>query len=89
MIVELLYGCGLRVSKLVNLKKQDFNFDEKLIHIKLAKGRKDMYVEIPNSIKEKLEYYSNLNNEEIFFPSSRGGKLTTVSRARSPYTLKH
>jgi len=40
LIIKLLYGCGLRVSEIINLKKQDINFGEGLIHIKLAKGKK-------------------------------------------------
>jgi len=104
LIVKLLYGCGLRVSELVNLKKQDFNFAEGLIHIKLSKGKKDRFVKIPDSIKEELENYYKLNNEEIFFPSARGGKLSTksiqliiknsaktagIKKNISPHTLRH
>jgi len=43
MAIKLLYGCGLRVSELLNLRKQDFDFAEGLMHIKLAKGRKDRF----------------------------------------------
>jgi len=76
LIIKLLYGCGLRVSEIVNLKKQDLNFEEGLIHLKLAKGKKDRFVKIPESLKEELENYSALNVSEILFLSSRGGKLT-------------
>lgn len=79
LILRLMYGCGLRVSELVGLKKQDFNFNEDLIHIRLAKGRKDRFVRIPDSIKEDLEAYSKINTDDIFFASSRGGKLTTAT----------
>jgi len=94
----------LRVSELVNLKKQDFNFQEGLIHIKLSKGKKDRFVKIPDSIKEELKSYSMLNNKEIFFPSNRGGKLTTatiqkiiknsakkanIKKNVHPHTLRH
>jgi len=104
LILQILYGCGLRVSEVINLKKNDFNFEENLIYIRLAKGRKDRFVKIPNSIKENLKSYSNLNNEDIFFPSSRTGKLTTatiqkiiknsskkagIKKNISPHTLRH
>ncbi|MDP1729398.1 MAG: tyrosine-type recombinase/integrase, partial [archaeon] len=39
LILKTLYGCGLRVSEVVNLEKTDINFEESLIHIKLAKGK--------------------------------------------------
>lgn len=79
LILRLMYGCGLRVSELVGLKKQDFNFNEGLIHIRLAKGMKDRFVKIPDSMKEDLENYSKITNVDVFFESARGGKLTTAT----------
>lgn len=76
LIIKLLYGCGLRVSEIVNLKKEDLNFDEKLIKINLAKGKKDRFVKIPESIIEELKGYCKINNSDILFPSNRGGRLT-------------
>ena len=55
LVIKLLYGCGLRVSEIVNLKNEDLNFEENLIHVKLAKGKKDRFVKIPDSIKEELK----------------------------------
>jgi len=79
LIIKLLYGCGLRVSEIINLKKSDFNFNEGLIHIHLAKGRKDRFVKMPESIKEELGNYGKTTNGEVFFNSARGGKLTTAT----------
>jgi len=71
-----LYGCGLRVSEIINLKKQDINFNEGLIKINLGKGKKDRFVKIPSSIKQELKSYINLTSENYLFKSNRGGKLT-------------
>src|SRR3972149_2629271 len=30
LILKILYGCGLRVSEIINLKKENVNFEEKL-----------------------------------------------------------
>ncbi len=76
LILKLLYGCGLRVSEIVNLQKENLNFNEGLIHILLAKGKKDRFVKIPASILEELRSYTSLLNEKTLFPSNRGGKLT-------------
>ena len=76
LIIKLLYGCGLKVSEIVNLKKVDINFGEGLIHIKLSKGKRDRFVKIPSSIKEELNNYIKNVESEILFPSNRGGKLT-------------
>jgi len=76
LIIKLLYGCGLRVSEIVNLKKEDINFEEELIHLKLSKSKKDRFVKIPYSMKEGLKNYCKLINSEILFQSNRGGKLS-------------
>lgn len=76
LILKILYGCGLRVSEITNLKKSNVNFNEGLIHIKLAKGKKDRFVKIPESLIEELCAYIKLSNDESLFPSNRGGKLT-------------
>ncbi len=79
LIVKLLYGCGLRVSEIVSLKKEDLNFKEGLIHIKLAKGKKDRFVKIPSSVLDELKNYSALGDSNILFQSNRGGKLTIAT----------
>lgn len=79
LIIKILYGCGLRVSELTDLKKEDINFKENLIHITLAKGRKDRFVKIPESIKSDLESFVKLTLGKFLFESGRSGKLTTAT----------
>lgn len=79
LIIKLMYGCGMRVSELTNLKKYDFDFDEKLIHIRLSKNRKDRFVKIPESLINELENYSKIGDDNAFFTSNRGGMLTTAT----------
>lgn len=76
LILKILYGCGLRVSEIIALKKENINFDDGLIHIELAKGKKDRFVKIPDSLIKELKSYCILNNSDILFPSNRGCKLT-------------
>lgn len=79
LIIKLLYGTGLRVGEIVELKKENLNFNEGLIHIQLAKGKKDRFVKIPISLSEDLENYCKLNSKKYLFESNRGGKLTIKS----------
>ncbi len=79
LIIKLLYGCGLRVSEIISLEKENLNFDEKLIHIELAKGKKDRFVKIPDSLLNELNSYCSLLKSEILFPSNHGGKLTIAT----------
>ncbi|MBU1128999.1 MAG: tyrosine-type recombinase/integrase [Nanoarchaeota archaeon] len=82
LIIKLLYGTGLRVSEIINLKKQDINFEEDLIKINLGKGKKDRFVKIPESIKEDLKNYSKIEKGTYLFESNRGGKLTKKTIAK-------
>ncbi len=77
LIIKMLYGCGLRVGEIISLKNEDLNFEEGLIHVRLAKGKKDRFVKIPESIKFDLDAFVKENNSDILFYSNRGGKLTT------------
>ena len=79
LIVQLLYGCGLRVSEVTYLNREDVNFDEGLIHIRLAKGKKDRFVKIPESLVNGLKHYCEPSDKKILFDSNRGGKLTTAT----------
>ena len=55
LIAKLLYGCGLRLFECLNLRVQDFNFDEGVLTIHNGKGKKDRTVPIPNSIVADLQ----------------------------------
>lgn len=68
--VELLYGCGLRVSELVNLKINDFDLNGKFLEC-TGKGSKDRIVPLGtkaiNAIKTYLperEFYLQKNNKK-------------------------
>jgi site-specific recombinase XerD len=82
LILKVLYGCGLRVNEVINLNKMDLNFNEKLVYIKLGKGKKDRFVKIPESLSEQLKQYITLIDSDILFESNRGGRLTkkTISK---------
>jgi len=54
-IIYLLYGCGLRISEVINLKIENLNTNT--IDIICAKGRKDRIVPVPRVLKDLIEYY--------------------------------
>ena len=78
-IVEVLYGCGLRVSELVSLKVNDIHYDEQLIECK-GKGNKQRYVPInKNALMAINDYKVNFRdklekkeNESILFLNKKG-----------------
>ena len=58
-IVETLYGCGLRVSELTNLRISDIHFKEEFLKI-MGKGHKERLVPLGKPAKKAiLSYYEN------------------------------
>ncbi len=55
LMISLLYACGFRVSELTNLKIDDFDFDEKIGHVRQAKGKKDRIFNIPGFLFSDLQ----------------------------------
>lgn len=83
-ILETLYGCGLRVSEIVNLKISDLYFDEGFIKV-TGKGDKERLVPIGKMTIKFIEIYKNeVRVHEKIFPSAmdtlflnrRGKQLT-------------
>ena len=86
VIIEVLYGCGLRVSELVNLTLSQLYLDEECLLI-TGKGNKQRWVPINSGAIELLkDYILNIRstipikegNESIVFLNRRGTKLSRV-----------
>jgi len=83
-IIETLYGCGLRVTELINLKLSDLYFKEGFIQV-TGKGNKQRFVPIGNITQNYIsEYISNTRgnvpfkkeDQDIVFLNRRGNSLT-------------
>lgn len=83
-ILETLYGCGLRVSELTNLKISDLYFQEDFIKV-TGKGDKQRFVPVGELTKKYIRIYSNEKRihlniqkgyEDILFLNRRGKQLT-------------
>lgn len=81
-ILETLYGCGLRVSELVNLRLTDIHANEGFV-IVTGKGNKQRLVPINDIALSQIEYYKKdrnalpvIHDENIVFLNRRGRKLT-------------
>lgn len=50
LILKMAYGMGLRVSELINLNVNHVNLDRMQVHVIASKGKKDRYVNFPESL---------------------------------------
>lgn len=64
LIVLLLYGSGLRVSELCNLKINDVDFKRSLIIVRGGKGGKDRIVPVPGALLKEIEDYLKMRNDD-------------------------
>tara|TARA_S200000501_G_scaffold327708_1_gene327127 strand:+ start:518 stop:1423 length:906 start_codon:yes stop_codon:yes gene_type:complete len=83
-IIETLYGCGLRVSELIDLKISDLYFSEDFIKV-TGKGNKQRLVPVSNINKRCInDYLLNSRSKikivtkhsDILFLNRNGSKLT-------------
>ncbi|MFK7059118.1 tyrosine-type recombinase/integrase [Flavobacterium oreochromis] len=75
-ILKLCYGMGLRVSEIVQLKIYDIDSKNMRVHVQKGKGKKDRYVNLPESILSQLrKYYHEYKPKNIYLKGSMEGSI--------------
>ena len=79
-LLSLVYSAGLRIGEAINLKLRDIYSKRMLIHIKMAKGKKDRYTLLSLSFLNLLkEYYRVYKPKDYLFEGQDGGPYTASS----------
>lgn len=79
-IIVLLYSAGLRVGELINLKKNDVEFDKNLIFVRKGKGMKDRITILSVHAAEMLkEYLRKYKPRYFMFEGQYGGQYSRTS----------
>jgi integrase/recombinase XerC len=90
LMMELLYGCGIRNSELTGINLDDIRLSAEAILIR-GKGKKERYVPFGDSVKTALPAYLKVRqtllseackNSNALLINQRGGRLTTRSVGR-------
>ena len=55
LMLKLMYGCGLRMSELLNLRIKDVDFSYDKVYIWDSKSQKDRTIPLPIKIKDELK----------------------------------
>lgn len=85
-MLEVLYGCGLRVSELVNLQISNLFLDVEFIKV-IGKGDKERLVPIGSQAIKYIQLYKNTvrchlpiqkGEEDVLFLNRRGKKISRV-----------
>ena len=101
LLIQLMYGCGLRVSEAVGLKIQDIDLDRRILTVREGKGSKDRQLPIPKSLIEPIrssitlrKYLFEGRNTHITQKSAHeivkkaSGKAKIIKKV-SCHTLRH
>jgi integrase/recombinase XerC len=90
LMLELLYGCGIRNSELTGINLDDIRLSAEAILIR-GKGKKERYVPFGDSVRSALAIYlpvrqqllaAGKKNVSALLINQRGGRLTTRSVGR-------
>jgi integrase/recombinase XerC len=91
VILELLYGCGIRNSELIGINLDDIRWSNEMILVR-GKGRKERYVPFGDTAKAAVQAYlparqrvlgeTKRTNERALLVNLRGARLTTRSVGR-------
>lgn len=80
LMLQLCYGMGLRVSEIVNIKISDIDSKRKKVFIQAAKGKKDRYVNLPETIIPQLrKYYKQYLPKHYLFEGVNGSQYAIRS----------
>ncbi len=81
-IIETLYGCGLRVSELVNLRLTDIHYGEGFVVV-TGKGNKQRLVPVGGKALKEIDIYKQnrdrlpvIHDQNVLFLNRRGARLT-------------
>jgi site-specific recombinase XerD len=104
-IVSMLYSAGLRRSELLNLKISDIDSSRMLIRVVDAKGNKDRYTLLSETILKDLRiYYKEFKPKTYLFEGQKGGQYSPnsvgkivsnaaiksgINKPVTPHTLRH
>jgi integrase/recombinase XerC len=103
LVFELLYGTGIRISELLDLRKSDINFYEGTIKV-CGKQEKERIIPLNQILLDFLKKYVQLNQCEYLVITDKGEKAykmlvyrivravleqITNTERKSPHVLRH
>lgn len=104
-VIAMLYSCGLRIGELLKLRLADIHLQRKQLQIRNAKGRKDRYVVLAESLMPLLNNYLMSYSPKVYLIEGQAGKpysassvrkflkrsctLARIYRPITPHTLRH
>ena len=103
--LAMIYSSGLRIGELLNLRLADIDLDRRQLTIRQAKGRRDRYIVLADTILPMLSNYLTTYDPKIYLIEGKPGKrysaesirsvlkrscaLAKINKRVTPHTLRH
>jgi integrase/recombinase XerD len=104
-MLQLLYGSGLRLNELLNLKMENIDFGRGIVQVVGGKGGKDRLAPLPQKLVPILKKQRDLKKpQDLLFTGLKGKKLSSntvgqvvnqaavrakITKRATPHTLRH
>lgn len=82
LVLELLYGTGMRLSELIGLQETSIDLHQNTIKV-LGKGQKERILPLNNALRTCLEVYRRFKTSE--FPDNKPAALLVTSKSQPLY----
>jgi integrase/recombinase XerD len=80
LLLQVAYGCGLRLSELLHLQVADIDSARMVIHVRQGKGAKDRLVPLSLRLLEELRAYWRMHRPRTWlFPGQKSGRPINAS----------
>jgi integrase/recombinase XerD len=87
ILLGMLYGCGLRLSEVRNIRLKDIDFNRDRLHIRQSKGKKDRYVPLGKNLIRGLHKYIEAEQPQQWLFNGQPAE-TTNSDGASGYSQR-
>ena len=98
LILRFMFYSGLRIGELINLKREDFNFEKNIITINQTKTKQSRIIVIPERIKNEIvSFFSreteilnafNISKNEFIYKLKKYSKIT-LNKQINPHQIRH
>lgn len=83
LLVELMYGSGLRVGEAIKVKLRDFDAERKILFVRSGKGDNDRIVNLSEKFISDFTRFAKEKDGYLFEPSGKPGKHICQRTAQS------
>ena len=83
ILLQVAYGCGLRLSELIHLQVADIDSARMVIHVRQGKGAKDRLVPLALRLLDELRAYWRMTRPRTWlFPGQKPGRPLNASHVQ-------